>query len=189
VQDAGAPPSIRTRDVFGHPPCAWKFPLNRKTTANGVQTLPLATLAPTLASMPTAGLAAYLTRPRRDPPDVAHLTRRDGSERFVIQEGHTRAAAALLNGATTMPVRVWQFVENDRGGFDPVPRGLHKRGLRHREKLQRLSHDLAAMAVSAGEAARRPYRETVLLLSAEIAGQPAPETYRAKLKRLTRAVG
>lgn len=128
-------PSVRAIDIFGRAPAAIVLPLNRKTTESNVQTIPLTDLEPTQLFIAAKGLAAYMIRSRRDPSDVAHIVMRDGRERMVIQEGHTRLGAAILRGDLTADVRVWEFVEDAAGKFEPVPRGLHKRGLTWRQKM------------------------------------------------------
>ena len=92
------PSSVRASDIFSAPAAAIKLPLNRKATANAVQSLTLAPLEPSQELIPRQGVESYVIRPRRDPPDVAHVVMRDGRERWIIQEGHTRLAAAVLRG-------------------------------------------------------------------------------------------
>jgi hypothetical protein len=135
-QSFNGTPSVRTIDVFQKASANITLPLNRKTTENNVVSVRLGLLEPNQGFIPVAGLAAYVTRSRRDPPDVSHLVHRDGRERWVIQEGHTRLGAAVLRGETEREARVWEFVESEREGWEPVPRGLHKRGLNYRDKLK-----------------------------------------------------
>jgi len=123
------PLAVRAADVFRAPVTTLKVPLNRKTTQNAVQSVRLDTLEPTRDLLPVAGLSAYVVKPRRDPPDVAHVVMRSGRERWVIQEGHTRLGAAVLRGDETLPARVWEFEQADTGDFVPVLRGLHRRGV------------------------------------------------------------
>lgn len=127
--------SVRALDLFGQRPAPIVLPLNRKTTESEIKIIPLAGIEPRASFVSVEGLKAYLAKPRKDAPDVAHLTMRDGSERWILQEGHTRLGAAKLSGETERECRVWEFRENERGGFDPVPRGLHRRGLTYRERL------------------------------------------------------
>ena len=123
---AGHPASVRTVSVFGHGPCGLSFPLNRKTAENAVTTIPLDGLEPRQESMAVKGLESYIVRSRRDPPDVVRYRTRDGRERFIVQEGHTRLGAAVLRGEAEMPVRLWEFVESPTGTPEPVPRGRHR---------------------------------------------------------------
>jgi 4a-hydroxytetrahydrobiopterin dehydratase len=142
-EGAGMAPSVRAMDVFGKAPTSIALPLNRKTTASEVVSLPLDTpLEPRQEHIPVAGLQAYVVKPRRDPPDVAHVLPQDGGQgRYLIQEGHTRLGAAKLRGDASLDARVWQFQEHPDGSIQPVPRGRHRQGLKaggqlsHREKL------------------------------------------------------
>lgn len=141
--DATRPASVRSIDVFGYPPAGVFLPLNRKTTQNAVGPVPSDRLEPTREFMPVEGLAAYVVRPRRDPADVAHIVMQDGRERWVVSEGHTRLGAARLRQDPAVEARIWEFTQNTSGGFDPVPRGLHRAGsqriaLSYREKLIQL---------------------------------------------------
>jgi 4a-hydroxytetrahydrobiopterin dehydratase len=121
--------SVRAADLFRRPAVDLHLPLNRKTTRNAVQPVPVIQLEPSRALVSVSGLDAYVLKPRRDPPDVAHIVMRDGRERWVIQEGHTRLGAAVLRGDETLPVRVWEFEQADTGDLVPVLRGLHRRGV------------------------------------------------------------
>lgn len=150
--DATTPASVRAMDIFQQAPAPHLvLPLNRKTTESALQLLPLTHLEPTQAFIPVRGLAAYLARSRRDPPDVAHVVMRDGRERWVVQEGHTRLGAAILRGDAARDVRVWEFVEDAQGRVQPVPRGLHKRGLTYRDKLLQMSGDFGALDLDKDE--------------------------------------
>jgi len=126
---ASIPLAVRAADVFKAAVTPLKVPLNRKTTQNVVQPVRLDTLEPTRELLPVAGLSAYVVKPRRDPPDVAHVVMRSGRDRWVIQEGHTRLGAAVLRGDETLPARVWEFEQADTGDLVPVLRGLHRRGV------------------------------------------------------------
>jgi 2'-5' RNA ligase len=119
---------VRTRDIFDHPMFEVKAPLNRKTTMNVLEHVPLASLAPSQALIPAQGLERYITKPRKDPSDIARFESRTGQVRYVIQEGHTRLAAAKLRQPdASIESRVWMFEEDDRGDWKPVERGMHKR--------------------------------------------------------------
>jgi len=148
VKDGVGPTSVKSSNVFRRPAVQLRVPLNRKTTVNVRQDIPLDRLEPTQEKIPAVGLQVYIVRPRRDPPDVLHVVMRDGRDRLVVQEGHTRLGAAVLRGETTMNARVWEFVQDAAGDFVPVPRGLQKRGL-----------DKASHALS--------YRERLTLLAAQ----------------------
>lgn len=139
------PAAVRSIAVFGKAPTGIALPLNRKTTKQEIRPIPLVNLEPRQELIPKGGLEKYIVRPRRDPADVAHVVMRDGSHRWLIQEGHTRLGAAYLRGDEDMAVRVWEFVQNDSGGFDPVVRGRHRIGQRFRDKLVALAEgfDLA----------------------------------------------
>lgn len=132
VKDSGGPVSIKSQDVFRRPVVAIKLPLNVKTTVNARRPVPLDQLEPTHEQIPVAGLKAYITKPRRDPSDVLHVVMRNGRERYLIQDGHTRLGAALLRGAQEFEARVWEFVQTAAGDFEPIPRGLHRRGMEKR---------------------------------------------------------
>ena len=122
----GQPECVRAVEVFGRPPTGIAVPLNRKTTQQAILTLTLEGLEPRQELVPVQGLESYIVKPRRDPADVARVQMRDGRERLLIQEGHTRLGAAVLRGDTEMPVRVWEFVQTDTGGFAPVVRGRQR---------------------------------------------------------------
>jgi 4a-hydroxytetrahydrobiopterin dehydratase len=145
---AEARPSVRAADLFGMPSASFQLPMNRKTTANAVEVVPLDRLEPSQDTVSKAGLAAYIVKPRRDPPDVARLTTRDGRVRLVVHEGHTRLGAAKLRGEPMMEARVWDYMQTASGDYEPVPRGLHARGLRtlssYREKLLALCGEMDA---------------------------------------------
>jgi hypothetical protein len=128
TSSATSPHAVRSSDVFQHPVVGLRAPLNRKTTANAVQSLPLTRLEPTTETIPVQGLEKYFVQPRRDPPDIAHAVMRNGRERWLIQEGHTRLGAAKLRGDECADCRVWEFTEGERGSLQPVPRGRHRRG-------------------------------------------------------------
>ena len=138
---AGRPPSVRAATVFGRPSTGLALPLNRKTTINVIKPIPLTDLEPRQESIPVHGLNAYIVKSRNDPADVVHVVMRDGRERYLIQEGHTRLGAAKMRGDETLPARVWEFVENDAGGFDPIVRGRHCIGVSHRDKLLAMTTD------------------------------------------------
>lgn len=136
---SGTPASVRTQAVFNRPATGVSFPLNRKTTQQAITLMPLTDLEPRQEYVPVQGLASYIARPRRDPPDVARVKMRDGKTRLFVQEGHTRLGAGVLRGDATMPMRIWDFEQNDSGGFDPVIRGRHSIGIRHRDKLRSMA--------------------------------------------------
>ncbi len=139
VTMSGSPASVRSIAIFGRSPTGVSLPLNRKTTQQAIRPIALDKLEPRIEMIPAKGLESYAVRPRTDPPDVAHIVMRDGTERWLIQEGHTRLGAAVLRGDESMPVRVWEFTQNDRNTFDPVIRGRHRIGNRFRDKLVKLA--------------------------------------------------
>ena len=141
TRTSGQPDSVRTQAVFGCAPCAIALPLNRKTTENALKTIPLDGLEPRQDFMPVKGLEAYLKRPRQDPADVAHVIMRDGRERWIVQEGHTRLGAAKLRGDESYRVRVWEFVQTETGDFEPVLRGYHRIKSGYRKKLISMMDD------------------------------------------------
>ena len=87
--------------------------------ASGITTIPLEDLEPRQEFVPVQGLESYIAQPRRDPPDVARVVMRDGTERMLVQEGHTRIGAAILRGDHEMPVRLWEFVQAATGRLGP----------------------------------------------------------------------
>jgi hypothetical protein len=148
-----------------------RVPLNVKTTQNERKLVPISSLEPTQDKIPVDGLRAYITRSRRDPPDVLHIVMNGGKERWVIQEGHTRVGVALLRGDSEVEARVWEFVETPAGDLEPVPRGLQKRGLEraaralsYREKLALLldGNDIKSLQVL--DRAGKPIGEKIISL-------------------------
>lgn len=129
VRDGTGPLSVKASEVFGRPAVAIKVPLNLKTTENARKLVRIRGLEPTRDTIPVEGLRAYLHAPRKDPPDILHIKMRDGRDRLVIQEGHTRIGAGILRRGHFMDARVWEFVEDASGAIVPVPRGLQKRGM------------------------------------------------------------
>jgi pterin-4a-carbinolamine dehydratase len=135
VKDSTGPTSVKTQELFRRPRAAVHVPLNVKTTQYERKTVPLDQLEPTQDKIPVEGLRAYIKSSRRDPPDVLHVVMANGTERYIIQEGHTRLGVAVLKGQTTAEAKVWEFVQNAQGDLEPVPRGLQKRGLERAAKL------------------------------------------------------
>lgn len=136
----GTPDMVRSSALFRKPKSDLQLPLNRKTTENRIAVVQLEDVEPLQEFVPVSGLTRYISQPRRDPPDVVRLAMA-GKVRWVLQEGHTRVAAALLRGETSMEMRIWEFEQNPAGQMVPVPRGMHRRGLQalsYREKLELL---------------------------------------------------
>lgn len=156
----GTPEMVRSSALFKKSVSDLTLPLNRKTTENSVRKVLIADVEPRQELIPVSGLTKYVTQPRRDPADVAQIEM-NGKTRYVLQEGHTRVAAAILRGETTIDMRVWEFTQDAAGKFVPVPRGMHRRGLAtlsYRERLEAFLLE-AKYPPGAGEATRRAIDE------------------------------
>ena len=124
----------RCADVFGGGWDGLLLPLNPKTTEHEVLDVPLTELEPSQELVAIGGLRKYIESPRRDRPDVARVFVRD-RVRWVVQDGHTRLGAARLRGEATYPATVWSFRQAADGTYEPVTRGLQKRGEQKRMGL------------------------------------------------------
>jgi hypothetical protein len=109
--------SVRSEDLF-QKPVVYAMVGIKKSQKGREEQVNIRDLIPAQDYVSVAGLEAYKTNPRKDPPVAIRLNPKSGlPSRTVIQEGHTRLGAALLRGESTARIKIHDLFEDDRGMY------------------------------------------------------------------------